>query len=397
MNWIERIENKRLQIITGDGRTYEPIWQNARFEFGFNFAEFNFVGEPGTLIDRRLHKGARYAVEFVFQGEDNIDVLNEFLQSAKDPRPWTLRHPLYDDLTVQPLGLNIDNSLFNISRITGTVAETIEKIEPETITDHKEEIKKQKEATDEANAADIAVKIKEPKGGDVLMVKNWITSCAGTYADIALTAADALLLDNLVFDAVNAAGRMLEDVNTYAQKTIALINFPFMVAGSFQAKYRAIKESFDTLKQIFVRDDATPNEINNYTGLNMAMRSTLPVMAINSPFKTRPEVYDAIKQINDLNVQEIANIDETGAILNPDVSFQTERIINLSLGYLFNIAFNTKQERNLIVEKDTNPVVLAFRFYGAGDDALDDFINENELSLNEMIQIPKGRRVVWYV
>ena len=87
--------------------------------------EFNFPGVSGSLVSRRLPKGRRYALELYFQGEDNTTIADAFETSADDPRPWTLSHPLYGQLTVQPLSLSFDNSKMNSTRVTGTVVETI--------------------------------------------------------------------------------------------------------------------------------------------------------------------------------------------------------------------------------------------------------------------------------
>ena len=68
---------------------------------------------PGSLLDRREIKGTRFNLEIYFQGADHLDLSDDFIESAKDKRFWTLTHPFYGKMFVQPLSMGVDNKLDN--------------------------------------------------------------------------------------------------------------------------------------------------------------------------------------------------------------------------------------------------------------------------------------------
>ena len=125
MSWLEKIENVKLEIITGDGVSYFPLWKNAEREIEFNTEAFNFSGVSGSYVARKLDSGFKLPLLLWFSGEDNTENADTFMESAKDPRPWTVKHPYYNEILVQPLSLKQSNREHNITEITGTIWETL--------------------------------------------------------------------------------------------------------------------------------------------------------------------------------------------------------------------------------------------------------------------------------
>jgi len=65
---------------------------------------------------------------------------------------------------------------------------------------------------------------------------------------------------------------------------------------------------------------------------------------------------------------------------------------------LLRLSFSLKQERILILDKWYNILDLCFKLYGTTDnDTLDFFIESNGLTGQTILQVPKGRSVVYYV
>ena len=97
MSWLEKVENK-LTITCGDGKEYTPNYLAAQKAVEYNIAEFDFPNIEGTYISRKAPRGRKFPLELYFQGEDHLDVADAFELSARDPRPWKLSHPYYDEL-----------------------------------------------------------------------------------------------------------------------------------------------------------------------------------------------------------------------------------------------------------------------------------------------------------
>jgi hypothetical protein len=74
-------------------------------------------------------------------------------------------------------------------------------------------------------------------------------------------------------------------------------------------------------------------------------------------------------------------------------------IINFTISNLYDVALDSKQERSIILEEDSNIFLLTHRFYGLQEDdsSIDQFMDQNEIGLNEMLGIRKGRRIIYYV
>jgi len=120
------------------------------------------------------------------------------------------------------------------------------------------------------------------------------------------------------------------------------------------------------------------------------------------------EVLDVITQVLTSYNQYVVNIDslqtptgdaENSYIPNYDSISDLSDLVNYSVANLFNIALGAKQERFIFLEADSNAIILAHRFYGLEEDdsTIDDLINQNNIGINEMLQIKKGRKIIYYV
>ena len=108
--------------------------------------------------------------------------------------------------------------------------------------------------------------------------------------------------------------------------------------------------------------------------------------------------YDAFLEVLDENQSERADTEDAYV---PDFESinEMETIVSLSVANLYIIAFEAKQERTFINDKDSNAILLSHKFYGTDtDDAkLEYFIETNNIGLNEILNIRKGREILFYV
>ncbi len=139
MSWLDKI-SEQLTIRTGDGQVYFPSWLNAVKNKEWNVARFEFIDVRGTLVKRGTNKGRTFNIEIYFQGDDHLDTANDFEDSADDPRPWKIEHPFYGSILCQPISLQFDNTNYNVSKITGTLVETIDESNPQIKKDPVDEV-----------------------------------------------------------------------------------------------------------------------------------------------------------------------------------------------------------------------------------------------------------------
>ena len=104
-----------------------------------------------------------------------------------------------------------------------------------------------------------------------------------------------------------------------------------------------------------------------------------------------------ITKLDDLQNSTIG--DENAYIHNYDSLNEMNILVNFAIANLLNIATNSKQERTFYLEEDSNALLLTHRLYGLDEDDenLVKFMNQNNIILNEIIQIKKGRKIVYFV
>lgn len=398
MSWLTRLDKVKLEIITGDGKSYKPLWRQAQKNIQYNTEGFDFVGIEGTYVERQKQKGRQFPINFIFKGEDCIDVSNAFEESAKDSRPWKIKHPFYDDLTVQPISLSFNNSDYNLVRITGVVWETIDTKFPQEIILPKKLIENTKAIADIQSKTAFVSNIQDPSILFTQTAQISVASIEKNYTNLAVLEEDIKIFKDLARTASGAAQNVLSDVNSFLQSTINLINFPLQITQNIETKIQKIKDSFNELLDVL---DFTKDEDKAlYETLGSTTVSELAEVLVNpqdGDYETRSEVLLAFEDLNTLYTNLLTNFDDNEFIQNSELAIQMDIIVNLALANLYEIGFQAKQERTILTEKNNNMVNLAHRYYGPGDDNLTTFINQNSITLSEHLLIKKGREIIYYV
>ena len=113
MSWKDNIENIELTIVTGDNEVFKPLYTTSSQDIEFNVSEFNFIELEGTLVTRKKVKSQKIPLNIIFQGDDHIDIAEKFLESSKDPRYWTVTHPIIGEIYGHPASINKINDDLN--------------------------------------------------------------------------------------------------------------------------------------------------------------------------------------------------------------------------------------------------------------------------------------------
>lgn len=86
----------------------------------------------------------------------------------------------------------------------------------------------------------------------------------------------------------------------------------------------------------------------------------------------------------------VATVD-TGEIYQP-----LQNSVALGAGFLVKSSFTLIEEQRIILVRARNFVELVAELYGELDNRFDFFISTNQLSGDEIIELPIGREVVYY-
>lgn len=409
MSWLEQ-ENTDLIIRTGDGKEYRPLWKPGTKAVEYNLSEFEYPEKEGTNVSRGTVKGAKYSMELIFQGDDHLDEAREFEQSAKDRRPWTVTHPHYGSILCHPFGLLFDNRASNVSVVTGTLIETMGEINPKVTVDPVDKINFDKGTLDDT-FADVYANDVVPETADVLTLKANNTALYNEGKKSIKSTIDFETFTNLYNEANSAIIEMTSPVNdltTTIQKVQRVISYPAQLEDTVKNRFALLINQYTqiraTLANIFRKNDKKTYENNQGV-----LISTMAVASVtNYNYSNANEVLSITETIMNTYNEYVADLDglqtPTGDEENsyiPDQSSMNalNELVNFTISNLLSIAIDSKQERFIYCEDDTNLILLAHRFYGLtpDDSTLKQVADTNNIGLNEYLQIRKGRKIVYYV
>lgn len=407
MSWIEKIQSN-LTIRTGDGKSFTPLWINATKAVDYNVAEFEFPNLPGTLVKRGTPKGSRYNLEFYFQGENHLDQSLAFETSARDSRAWRISHPMYNNITVQPLGLVFDNTKYNVTKITGQVVETITEDSPRVGLSPVDKITEDKEDSDEIFAESYANNV-DPGATDKNSM-NANTAFLYSKGTKIAKVPDSEDYFNLFNDAKSDILNATDDPLKAMQSIQAMIAAPALFATDVTTRLNLLIDQFNGLRTT-ISTIFSPSAKRLYENNLASLLSSMALASANpqeNDYSNRNGVISVLEKIllsyntyiEDLDSLQTDNGGELDSYIpDADSLISLNDLINYTLSNLFDIALNAKQERVIYLEYDSNAIVLTHRFYGLDveDKNITYFMMSNNMGLTEMLQIKKGRKIIYYV
>lgn len=403
MSWIDKLENVKFSITTGDGKIYFPLWRTAEKSKEFNVSAYDLINVEGTFVDRKKAKGGKFPFAFYFQGEDNIEQSDEFEKSSNDNRAWTVEHPFYGTIKGQPTNLKRIDSSYNVTEINIEFWESVDEDYPLSEISIKDNIRAK---VDDLNMVALAqlVENSNPITADISGLKEQtILSSAKQVPDVN----SFNDFKNQVKTAVKTADQLVLDTQTALENVQKVINAPaeFSTAvkakiDSYVASYEIMKNSIESLFDKYLFESQASSVI-----AGMCLSSVNP--------GTKDYVVRAdIEYVNDkivamyndylltLDEQQVS-IYEIDKSWTPDSLIQA-KLINLvkaTSNGLFLLSFNARQEREYELTEDSNLIVLTHRFLGldADDKNIDDFRKMNNIKNFELYQIRKGRTIKYFV
>lgn len=434
MNLIDAIESQ-LVIQTGDGKKWTPLWRNnCAKEIEYNLAQFDFPRTKGSLIYRGTPMARKFNFEIYFQGEDNLDVANSFEASAEDPRPWSVSHPVFGSILVQPVGMKVDYSFINTVCFTGSWLETLGTSQLSFSVVPFDKINADKATYDDNQASSFeadqnALDSKKLNTSDVLSSSKEIATLKGvnkTFYNIGIKYVKLTEDAGQYFNAFNAANAAIDQLTStplLAMKAIqTMVNFPALMVNTIQIRLSVLDQQFQSLRNQLSVNINTPIDKRIYEILGCCLLSAKIQASISGydsnndlvtsgripDYKTRKQVLTSINSINSSYSQFLQDIDglqtpngglEDSYMPNGDGMAGLSDLVNYSNASLTDIALNAKQERTHIVPKDTNVILLAHRFYGLqpDDSTIEEIIDNNNICLDEIMQVQKGREIIYYI
>ena len=125
------------------------------------------------------------------------------------------------------------------------------------------------------------------------------------------------------------------------------------------------------------------------------------VSTVNNQFITRSEALEAAEvilgQLEDVTNWRDENYKSLEQVDTGEAYQKLQEAVALCAGFLVEISFSLKQEHSIVLDRARTIIDLAAELYGEVDEQLDFLINTNNLSGSEILELPKGREIVYYV
>ncbi len=409
MSWLEKYKTEYV-VTTGDGQQFYPKWFNARKAVEYNTAIYEYLEVPGSEIIRGQPKGTLYSFEIVFDGENHLTTADTFDKAAADPRPWTIAHPLYGSITVQPTALSYDNSVLSLTKIVGTVIETITE-DGLRVSDNPANVIAAEVDNTNTVFAETYANTTIPTASDASSLSAQTTTIYNQGKKATTDAASKQNYLNL-FNRVSSKITNLVNEPLEAMRTVqALINYPSQFTNNIKNRLDTFIKQYELLQNsltgIFDRNGKKQYESTGGAIITGMAETTVTNIAA-SDYQNRNEVLAVAQQlfstyelyVTDLDSLQSEDGNELESYIPDATALRTlSQLVSYTLSNLFIIAEGAKQQRTIILSEDTDVVQLAHKLYGLDQDdsTIDYLIETNSIGKNQLMLLKKQTKIVYYV
>ena len=415
MAWDDRIVEAAYTSPSGTRQTF--IFEDVSRSYAKKTTAFDFVDADGTYIQDQGQTGRRYPLACIFSGEDCDLEADAFEQLLSESGPGILEHPVYGRVDVVPFGdIRRDdkvNSAAGQSVVTVTFWESNGLVYPTGQSDPASEVASAIDGYNAAasdnygNMADVestiaAVRQENYLSRAVVAVRQAVKAVSipgSATADDFETAYQSI---------AGSLSSLITDQSTLSAQIIAMVQTPAKSTATPADKlstYASLSESVTT-GDAAVREPSLDNQsVNEFAADDMlagAYTAAMVVSVVSSTFITRPEAIAAadkiLSEFDTLSTWRENNLSSLSITEGGGAYQQLQKTVALAAGYLIDISFSLKQERTITLDRARTIVDLCFELYGSIDDTdLDFLISSNDLSGDEILELPRGREIAYYV
>lgn len=408
MSWLDRIENTVFTIRTGDGKLFTPLWKSGETSKDFNVSTFDFIDQPGSLVARKKVKARKFPLTFWFQGADNIEQADDFDKSTNDNRAWVVRHPFYGDVTGQPISISRNDNNYNCTEITVDFWETIVTQFPAASISTADQIIRMQGIFHVISPVDYSQKV-NLKAADISQVTDNATKINALISKglSAIDYNDYLQLKNQMF--ADLTNLILSPVQAISSLHNVILQ-PAKFVQSVKIRINLIGGIYNSVARLLTDLPTRNNKAYFETagGISVASLASALVNPLAGDYVTRGDVAAAGVNLVNMYTDYLSTLDNAYVSISDtanafSASQETQNalqdIVIQTLVNLNTLAFNAKQERIVMLDKDSNLIVLTHKYMGLDPDDvnIETFRTINNIKNNYLFLIEKGTAITYYV
>lgn len=414
MAWDDRIKDGAY--VSPSGVRVQFQYEDLSRNFDKKTTGFDFPGAVGTYVQDMGVTGRKYPLIAYFSGGDCDLEADKFENALAERGMGKLEHPIYGTVDVVPYGTVTRNDALktaaNQSVVEVTFWETIPLVYPIPQSDPATEILDNVRELSDTLGDSIADKLDIFDATAVLSFKSQVTTLVKSIQGVIGKATEIkdqveskvtqiiTLVDSIVVPAIDAVQSVKDTIKSVVDNVIELVSTPSQVESDIKSKFNDYRDMInDLLSPIF--DNGTETDFLSRDMLVESLVGGLIVNIVEAEFDTQTgtleSANDLLEIFDDVNTW-IEESNDTLNIVDTGESYQKlQGAVSLTAGYLVQISFTRRKERKVVLTRARSIVDLAAELYRAVDDVLDFFITSNDFSGDEIIEVPKGREVLYYV
>ena len=417
MSWQDRVQGG---FYTGpvSGITMGFEFEDVSISFDKKVTAFEFSDADGTFVQDRGKTGRRVPLRIFLSGDDYDQAAKAFIDLLGETGIGILDHPMYGTLDVIPFGkiTRADRlkTQGNQTIIEVTFFETNGLLFPIAGVSPGDAVEQTVDDFNEAGSEELAAEIDT----DTEIEKS-------SFKDKALAEVDRIRSGlRIVSNITDAVERAVQQVFTSINSGIdLLIADPLTLALQMQqltqipARSTAlIADRLDAYGNLLtsiigVDGEGTPGVPTNdsqaqntfHTQDLSAANSIIGaiVSVLDATFVSRSDALEAADLIlsfcADYVVWKDANLVAL-SIIDSGLSYQQlQEACALAAGFLVEISFTLKQERTIITDRPRTVIDLEGELYQTAGENLDRLITDNGLVVSQILEVPEGTTIRFYV
>ncbi|MDC7125782.1 MAG: DNA circularization N-terminal domain-containing protein [Spirochaetales bacterium] len=362
-----------------------------------------------------------FPVNCFITGANYDKTADSFWQALHETGIGRLIHPRWGNVNVLPIPntqteqfvngagravfditfIRADNKSFEYPQVSTDFASTVtSKVDDaaETIADS---------VPEEVSAVGVLATLTEKVSSSVDEIEDGFDTITDMTDDVKESISEKVLaitseIDDLVTSPVDLLISITELVRLPATISTDIIN----KIDSYTKIYENVIDGLISAVELYAGEtDSDGNSIAEATGqIAVATVTAVAIAAAESTtagdINTRDDAAEVVESLTELAESIQASIEELESAgdfsASYDLSLTLELTISAAVSGLIDEALNLPAERTITLERAVPPTVLYYELFGNLDD-LDDWMTYNNFCDNEILLIPRGREVRWYV
>lgn len=418
MSWIDRLAEAAYTGPKGTRQTF--LYEDVSKEIDKRAAVFQFPGVDGSYLQDNGQSERRFPLRCIFTGADCDKEAEAFEGLLLERGQGKLEHPLYGKKDVVPYGtITRRDDLVqgaNQSVIEVTFWSTLGAVYPSSGFSAKGELLQSlsRSSAKVSSAFSKAAKLQTEarRASAKLSVREALRNVQASMGKIAA-----------VTDSVDREFRQLQSEINFgldvligtplllAQQVMNLCTAPARALAGIRSRLDAYANLLDRMVK---SSSSSPADVSVIPALRVRRQNEFQIADLfaqaavqgsvtsvtENTFTSKPEAIAAAEQVvaqaDALTLWSDQRNDDQAQI-DPGEAYQAmQETVALAVGFLVEISFSLVPERAIVLDRPRNIVELAAELYGSIDDRLDFLIDTNKLTGSAIIELPRGRRVLYY-